>query len=59
MSIWLVNISPLVLPGNVDRLELLRHEGCEVYIPQAVAEEIVEKPDAAAPAVQIACATWL
>ena len=48
MSIWVVNTSPLVFLGNLSRLELLRHEGREVYIPQAVAEEIAEKPDAAA-----------
>ena len=43
--------------GNLGRLELLRHEGQEVYIPRAVAEEIAEKPDAAAQAVQAACET--
>ena len=48
MSIWVVNTSPLVFLGNLGRLELLRHEGREVYIPRAVAEEIAEKPDAAA-----------
>ena len=61
MSIWVVNTSPLVFLGNLGRLELLRHEGREVYIPRAVAEEIAEKPDAAAQAAQAACATsrWL
>jgi predicted nucleic acid-binding protein len=59
MSIWVVNTSPLVFLGNLGRLELLRHEGREVYIPQAVAEEITEKPDAAAQAVQAACGTWM
>jgi predicted nucleic acid-binding protein len=59
MSIWVVNTSPLVFLGNLSRLELLRHEGREVYIPRAVAEEIAEKPDAAAHAVQAACATWI
>ena len=59
MSIWVVNTSPLVFLGNLGRLELLRHEGREVYIPRAVAEEIAEKPDAAAQAVQAACATWM
>ena len=48
MSIWVVNTSPLVFLGNLGRLELLCHEGGEVYIPRAVAEEIAEKPDAAA-----------
>jgi predicted nucleic acid-binding protein len=52
MSIWVVNTSPLVFLSNLGRLELLRHEGREVYIPRAVAEEIAEKPDAAAQAVQ-------
>jgi predicted nucleic acid-binding protein len=59
MSLWVVNTSPLVFLGNLGRLELLRHEGREVCLPQAVAEEIAEKPDAAAQAVQAACATWL
>src|SRR6266545_3737412 len=59
MSIWVVNTSPLVFLGNLGRLELLRQEGREVYIPRAVAEEIAEKPDAAAQAVQAACATWM
>ena len=38
---------------------LLHHAGREVCIPQAVAEEIAEKPDAAAQAVQDACAAWM
>jgi uncharacterized protein len=59
MSIWVVNTSPLVFLGNLGRLELLRHEGREVCIPRAVAEEIAEKPDAAAQAVQDACTVWM
>ena len=42
MSIWVVNTSPLVFLGNLGRLELLRHEGREVYIPRVVAEETAE-----------------
>jgi predicted nucleic acid-binding protein len=45
--------------GNLGELELLRHKGREVYIPQAVAEEVAEKPDATAQAVQAAYATWI
>jgi predicted nucleic acid-binding protein len=45
MRIWVVNTSPLVFLGNLGRLELLRHEGREVNIPRAVAEEIAEKPE--------------
>ena len=45
MSILVVNTSPLVFLGNLGRLELLHHEGLEVYIPRSVAEEIAEKPD--------------
>ena len=61
MSIWVVNTSPLVFLGNLGRLELLRHEGREVYIPREVAEEIAEKPNVAMQAAQAACATsrWL
>jgi len=59
MSLWVVNTSPLVFLGNLGRLELLRHAGREVCIPLAVAEEIAAKPDAAAMAVQDACATWM
>jgi predicted nucleic acid-binding protein len=59
MSIWIVNTSPLVFLGNLGRLELLRDEGREVYIPRAVAEEIAEKPGAAAQGVRATCATWM
>ena len=59
MSIWVVNTSPLVFLGNLGRLELLRHEGREVYIPQAVAEKLAEKPGTAAQAVQTCCATLM
>jgi len=59
MSVWVVNTSPLVFLGHLGRLELLRREGREVYIPRAVAEEVAEKPDAAAQAVQAARATWM
>lgn len=59
MSVWVVNTSPLVFLGNLGRLELLRREGREVYIPRAVAEEVAEKPDTAAQAIQDACVTWL
>jgi uncharacterized protein len=59
MSIWVVNTSPLVFLGNLRRLELLRQEGQEVYIPRAVAREVAEKPDAAAQAVQAASETWM
>lgn len=54
-----MNTSPLVFLGNLGRLELLRYKGHEVYITRAVAEEIAEKPGAAAQAVQAACATWM
>ncbi len=57
MSICVVNTSPLVFLGNLGRLGMLRHEGWEVYIPRAVAEEIAEKPELAAQAVQTACKT--
>jgi hypothetical protein len=59
MSIWVVNTSPLVFLGNLGRLELLRHKGREADIPRAVAQKIAEKPDAAAQAIQTACATWM
>ena len=59
MSVWVVNTSPLVFLGNLRRLELLRQEGQEVYIPRAVAREVAEKPDAAAQAVQAASETWM
>ena len=44
MSLWVVNTSPLVFLGNLGRLELLHHEGWEVYIPRAVAEELPRNP---------------
>jgi uncharacterized protein len=59
MSICVVNTSPLVFLGNLGRLESLRHERREVYVPRAVAEEIAEKADAAAQTIQTACTTWM
>ena len=59
MSVWVVNTSPLVFLGHLGRLELLRREGREVFIPRAVAEEVAEKPDTAAQAMQAACDTWM
>jgi predicted nucleic acid-binding protein len=44
MSIWVVNTSPVVFLGNLGLLELLHHEGREVYIPRTVAAEIARKP---------------
>jgi hypothetical protein len=45
--------------GHLGRLELLQDEGREVYIPQAVVEEVIQKPDTAAQALHMACATWM
>jgi predicted nucleic acid-binding protein len=59
MSRWVIDTSPLVFLGSLGRLELLRQEEREVYIPRAVAEEVAEKPDPATQAVQVACTTWL
>ncbi len=59
MSVWVVNTSPLVFLGHLGRLALLQREGREICIPRAVAEEVAEKPDAAAQAVQAACAAWM
>jgi hypothetical protein len=59
MSVWVANTSPLVFLGHLGRLELLQQEGREVYIPQAVVEEVAQKPDTAAQALQAACATWM
>ena len=59
MSIWVVDTSPLVFLGHLGRLELLRCVDREVCIPQAVAAEIAAKSDAAARAVETACATWM
>lgn len=59
MSVWVVNTSPIVFLGHLGQLELLQHEGREVYIPRAVVEEVAQKPDTAAQALQTACATWM
>lgn len=59
MSMWVVNTSPLVFLGHLGRLELLQDEGREVYIPRAVVEEVAQKPDMAAQALHMACATWM
>jgi predicted nucleic acid-binding protein len=59
MSVWVVNTSPIVFLGHLGQLELLQHEGREVYIPRAVVEEVAQKPDTAAQALQTACVTWM
>lgn len=59
MTVWVVNTSPLIFLGHLGRLGLLQYAGRNIYIPLAVAEEVAEKPDAAALAVQIACGTWI
>ena len=43
----IVNSTPLIVLGNLNRLELLRQLYGDVVIPQAVFREVCEKNDAA------------
>jgi predicted nucleic acid-binding protein len=59
MSARLGQTTPLVSLGQPRRPELPQHERREVYIPRAVVEEVAQKPDTAAQALHMACATWM
>ena len=41
---WVVNASPLIALAKIGRLDLLRAEGRELLIPEAVAQEILAGP---------------
>lgn len=59
MAIWIVDTSPLIFLGTLERLDLLQQADRKVYIPQAVFNEVFEKQDIAAQRVVMAVQTWL
>jgi predicted nucleic acid-binding protein len=59
VSLWVVNASPIILLAKVGRVDLLRHLGAPVVIPEAAAVEI-QRGRASDPGVQaLAGANWL
>ena len=49
---WVVNASPLILLGKIDKLGLLGALADVVAVPQAVVSEVGTKPDGA-PILQV------
>lgn len=45
MSTWVINASPLILLGKIDRLGLLPILNPSIHIPNAVSKEILAGPD--------------
>ena len=43
----IVNSTPIILLSNINQLELLKKIYGEITIPQAVYDEVTEKPDSA------------
>ena len=58
MGVWVVNTSPLMLPAIWAGWSCLSCRAGSV-VPQAVAEEIAEKPDTSRTGCQDACAAWM
>lgn len=59
VSLWVVNASPIILLAKLGLVDLLRHPGPAVVIPEAAKRE-VQRHGPADPAVQaLAQATWL
>ena len=44
MNEWIINASPLILLGKIDRLALLPELADRVFVPSSVAEEILAGP---------------
>lgn len=59
MAIWVVDTSPLIFLGTLDRLNLLQRTDRIVYTPQAVFNEVLEKQDIAAQRIVTATNNWL
>lgn len=45
MNVWVVNASPLILLGKIDRLSLLTELSDQFLIPDSVSEEILAGPE--------------
>ncbi len=59
MSIWVVDASPLIFLAKLDRLDLVRNMGGDIYIPNAVMEETQIMGDDASVKIRKASKTWL
>jgi len=46
-SRWVVNASPLILPGKVEQIQLLEALAEQIAVPRAVIREVSAKPDGA------------
>lgn len=43
--VWVVNASPLILLGKIDRVDLLSQLSDELIVPDVVVREVGAKPD--------------
>ena len=59
MSLWVVDSSPLIFLAKLNRLDLLRKEAEEIFVPPAVLAEIAWQEDDAKRQIEKARRTWL
>ena len=59
VSLWVVNASPIILLSKAGLIDVLKHLGCPVVIPEAAAEEIQRRGPSDVSAQALAQATWL
>lgn len=56
---WVVNASPVILLGKTGHLDLLRHLGPNISIPDAAVREVEGRPFSDTSVQALAAATWL
>ncbi|MFT3882961.1 MAG: DUF3368 domain-containing protein [Gemmatales bacterium] len=56
---WVVNASPVILLGKTGQLELLRHLGSHIVIPEAAVREVEGRPYSDVSVQALSTATWL
>jgi predicted nucleic acid-binding protein len=59
MKLWVSDTSPLLFLAKLDRLDLLRRTAVEIAAPNAVLQEIQQRPDEASRKLQEAQRSWL
>ncbi len=59
MTTWVADTGPLIFLAKLGRLGLLQHGADQVYVPQAVLNEVQAKPDEATKAIEEASRSWL
>ena len=59
MTTWVADTGPLIFLAKLGRLDLLRRGVDQVYVPQAVLDEVRAKPDEATKAIEEASRSWL